>query len=179
LVLEATTSFFSDPDMMMVHHNAILMSANGDDLGTLIWPQLKQEPIAMWMALPPWFNLPGFTQLFRREIAATAFAWPSSVSPEIPNQTLVHDQWVTFISNALGKVGYINEPSRKMQTTWPKRHWLVLWSTQLAEKTTILVGKQNRDIPAVREICCPKINRSCFGLQGIAGEPPRQRAHGI
>jgi glycosyltransferase involved in cell wall biosynthesis len=111
--LEATTAFFSDPDMMMVHHNAILISANGDDLGNLIWPQPKQEPIAMRMALPPWFNVPGLTQLFRREIASTAFAWPSSISPETANQTLVHDQWVTFISNSLGKVGYINEPLAK------------------------------------------------------------------
>src|SRR5260370_13344110 len=73
----------------------------------------KQQEIVDWMELPPWFNVPGFTQLFRREILSATALWPMSLSAETANQPLIHDQFVTFISNSLGKVGYIDRPLAK------------------------------------------------------------------
>jgi glycosyltransferase involved in cell wall biosynthesis len=162
--LERQSLFFSDPDMMMVHHNARLISASGDDLGEL-WTHLKQEPIAMWMALPPWFNVPGFSQLFRREIAAANFAWPSSVSAEKPDQTLVHDQWVTFMSNSLGKVGYINEPLVKYrqheqnalgwnpveQTILKRMQYWLENRTEIYQRAETSAGQKSSSLLAVQE----------------------------
>jgi glycosyltransferase involved in cell wall biosynthesis len=100
-------SYFGDPDVLLVHHNAQLINAQGRSLGPL-WPQAPQPPIANPLTLEPWFTVLGFTQMFRRAIGEMSEGWSRSIAPNVDGHPMTHDQWIVFLASALGKVAYLH-----------------------------------------------------------------------
>ena len=101
---------FADPEVVLVYHNADVVTDEGERLGTLIGRATRQpilKPLAAGPFLP--FAL-GFTEVFRRTLIKFSDLWPNSYDPDDPSQPLGHDQWVFFLANVFGVITYLDEP---------------------------------------------------------------------
>jgi hypothetical protein len=61
------------------------------------------------MSFHPMAHVLGFTMVFRSLLLRLSDLWPNSIDHLNPSEPMGHDQWF-FLSSALGKVGYIDEP---------------------------------------------------------------------
>jgi glycosyltransferase involved in cell wall biosynthesis len=168
--LEKAAAYFSDPEVMMVHHNVLLFNDVYPDIGALA-TEPPQSAIADKLTLPPWIGILGFTQLFRRELCNTFFAWPKSTMAEDKTKQMVHDQWITFVANSVGKVAYIHQPlARYRQHTSNTIGWSV-------EKTTFLKKMRHRleNRSAVYLHLADASHRRATALLEIADALPMQR----
>ena len=98
---------FNDPEVILVHHNADMIDADGTPIGQLR-REPPQPPIAEPLSLDPWFVVPGHTQVFRRVIADFGEAWPSSIDFYTDSQPMAHDQWSVFLCAVLGRIVYLD-----------------------------------------------------------------------
>jgi glycosyltransferase involved in cell wall biosynthesis len=98
---------FEDPDVILVHHNADMIDAQGSSIGLLRW-EAPQPDVAEPLSLEPWFVVPGFTQVFRRAIAHISEAWPASVDFYVDFHPMAHDQWSMFLCSILGRIVYLD-----------------------------------------------------------------------
>jgi glycosyltransferase involved in cell wall biosynthesis len=110
--LERCVSLFDDPTVMLVYHNADVMRNDGVVIGNLdsyAPPQPRNDPLT----IGPWLHGPGFTQVFRRTLAAYTDLWAESIDEENPEDRLVHDKWFPMLATVLGVIAYIHEPLAK------------------------------------------------------------------
>lgn len=115
--LSMVAAGFADDEVLMVHHNARVFSAERGIMGNLtgnsqpsrVFPPLSRTPFEM---------APGFTQTFRRCLLplselreATVDYWnPHEAREGGPSHTpMAHDQWIFMMASALGKVSYLRD----------------------------------------------------------------------
>lgn len=103
--LETAVTPFSDPETMLVYHNALVVSPTGAAGAKL---QGSAE-IQRWepMAGPPWMFALGFTQVFRRSLVQFDRLWPNSVDQNCDGEPLAHDQWYFFLASVIGRIVYL------------------------------------------------------------------------
>lgn len=97
---------FGDPEVLLAHHDATLIDAEGRRLGPL---RTRRRG--------PWDVVPGFAQLFRRRLLAFAPLQPRSVDPlwaiaaarDPAAKALAHDQFFLFWADALGRIVHVPE----------------------------------------------------------------------
>ena len=105
--LERMTAPFGDPDVLLAHHDATLIDAEGRRLG----------PPLLTRRRGPWDVVPGFAQLFRRRLLAFAPLQPRSVDPlwaiaaarDPASKAMAHDQFFLFWADALGRAAHVPE----------------------------------------------------------------------
>lgn len=102
--ISETLKCFDDPSVMLVHHNANVVDANGRFLRVALNERMLREKLA-----PRFFAL-GFTEVFRSELLAFSYLRDLSIDHQKPSQELAHDQWMFFLAASLGKVVYIEKP---------------------------------------------------------------------
>jgi glycosyltransferase involved in cell wall biosynthesis len=100
---------FSDPEILLVYHNADVVSNDGEHIGRLNEFAAKHA-ISYPMSINPMSYPLGFTQVFRRTIARLSTFWPHSLDPNHPGEPMAHDQWFFFLASVLGRIGYVKEP---------------------------------------------------------------------
>jgi glycosyltransferase involved in cell wall biosynthesis len=100
---------FEDPDVILVHHNADMIDAQGNPIGLLRW-EPPQPVVAEPLSLEPWFVVPGFTQVFRRAIVNMSGAWPASIDFYVDSHPMAHDEWNVFLCSMLGRIVYLDAP---------------------------------------------------------------------
>jgi glycosyltransferase involved in cell wall biosynthesis len=102
---------FQDPDVLLVYHNAEVITETGELLGSL--NRYSSAPITPPLSLCPLRRTPfalGFTQLFRRRIIEFSDLWEMSLSCQDLLDPMPHDRWVAFIASVFGSIAYIHKP---------------------------------------------------------------------
>jgi glycosyltransferase involved in cell wall biosynthesis len=95
---------FDDPSVMLVHHNANIVDANGRCLRLALNRQMLKEKLA-----PRYFAM-GFTEVFRRELLNFTDLWDLSLDHQEPTEKMAHDKWVFFLAASLGKIVFLDKP---------------------------------------------------------------------
>jgi glycosyltransferase involved in cell wall biosynthesis len=101
---------FRDPTVLLVHHNAEVVTEAGKRLGNL--DHLASGPMTPPLSLCPIRQMGaplGFTELFRRSILAFSGLWKMSLDYNDLSAPMAHDQWMFFISSVFGHIVYINK----------------------------------------------------------------------
>jgi glycosyltransferase involved in cell wall biosynthesis len=107
--LKICTALFEDSGILLCYHNALAFVTNGERLGTL-HEFASNAPIIHPLTIHPWSLSPGFTQLFRRDLLDISPHWEWLVDQRKITEPMAHDQWFFFLSSALGKIAYIDQP---------------------------------------------------------------------
>jgi glycosyltransferase involved in cell wall biosynthesis len=101
--------FAGDPEILLVHHNAHIVTADGRRTRLLIPPGRHPASFAHLTA-PPWLVSHGFTQTFRRELLDFQDLWDGSVDAGAPNEHMSHDQWYLFFASVFGRIVWVERP---------------------------------------------------------------------
>jgi glycosyltransferase involved in cell wall biosynthesis len=107
--IETMQRAFEDQQVLLAYHNATLITAKGATIGKLYRNGQRQrvfEPLTRH----PWLVVPGFMQVFRRELTEFAVHHPASYDVDWPGQPLAHDRWFLFLASVFGRMVYIGEP---------------------------------------------------------------------
>ena len=108
--LAATAALFDqNPDVLLVHHNANILAADGTHVGLLAPPGRHPECYGPLTA-PPWLVSHGFTQTFRRELLVFQDLWVDSLDAAVAGERMTHDQWHLFFASILGDIRWIDTP---------------------------------------------------------------------
>jgi hypothetical protein len=97
---------FRDPEVLLVHHNANLVSEQDAVLGHLVAsraPRRVTPPLAKQPNLYPL----GFTQVLRRSLTSWDDLWPMCVNENDAGKVVAHDRWYPFLASVLGKTVYL------------------------------------------------------------------------
>jgi glycosyltransferase involved in cell wall biosynthesis len=101
---------FRDPAVLLVHHNADVVTDAGERLGNL--DHFASGPIAPPLSLCPirWQGSPlGFTEVFRRSLLEFSSLQEKSLRYNGLTDPMFHDQWVFFLASVFGNIVYVNE----------------------------------------------------------------------
>jgi glycosyltransferase involved in cell wall biosynthesis len=106
--IEMSVKPFSDPEVLLVYHNADIVTDEGRLIGSLA-KRAPKESILLPMSSGPWLHALGFTQIFRRSLLRLSDLWPDSIDQTLFDQPLAHDQWFFFLATVFGKIAYLDE----------------------------------------------------------------------
>lgn len=101
---------FRDPTVLLVHHNAEVVTEAGERLGSL--NNFASVPITPPLALCPIRRMGtplGFTEVFRRSILQLSRLREKSLDYNDLSKAMAHDQWVFFVASVFGSIVYIDE----------------------------------------------------------------------
>ena len=107
--IEASVKPFSDAEVLLTYHNADVVAADGERIGTLT-ERVPRQQVLPALSSGPWLHALGFTEVFRRSLLQWSDLWPRSLDQDRRGQPLAHDQWFFFLASALGTIVYIDEP---------------------------------------------------------------------
>src|SRR4029079_5343975 len=62
------------------------------------------------LARDPWLVIPGFMQVFRRQLTQYTALAPLSYDFDGPGRPLSHDRWFAFLASVLGRIVYVGRP---------------------------------------------------------------------
>ena len=104
--LRIATECFDDPDVLLVFHNARVVSDLGHPIGTLYPTSMRPR---RWTPLSgaPWSFSPGFSQVFLRSLLEFDDLWEASQDENAEGEKLPHDRWYFFLASVLGSVRYL------------------------------------------------------------------------
>jgi glycosyltransferase involved in cell wall biosynthesis len=107
--LAIVTRAFDDRDVLLAYHNALLINAANKRVSHLYHgtPRGRRYPP---LSRHPWLVVPGFLQVFRRELLDFSVLHANSRDVYWPDATLPHDRWFFLLASVLGTVVYINKP---------------------------------------------------------------------
>jgi glycosyltransferase involved in cell wall biosynthesis len=100
---------FSDPEVLLVHHNADVIYEGTSRTATLESrkPGLSMHPP---LTLSPWSATRGFTQMLRRSLSQFSDLWPTSLDEIYSQERIAHDKWFLFLASVFGTVTYMHVP---------------------------------------------------------------------
>ena len=107
--LETCIAYFNDSDVLLTYHNAIVIGADRQPIGTL---DAYSAPLTVNppLSISPWQYGPGFTQIFRRHLTSLLKFWSTSLDQHELDQPMAHDKWFFFLASVLGSIVYVKEP---------------------------------------------------------------------
>jgi glycosyltransferase involved in cell wall biosynthesis len=106
--LAACLRRFSDSAVLLVYHNAQVVSENMVPLGDLSYLGRSISNIPQFGLGPLLFPL-GFTMTFRRDLLKFEDHWKKSVNYDFEGKPESHDQWIPFLANTFGPTVYLEE----------------------------------------------------------------------
>jgi len=107
--IEVVAAPFSDPDVLLVYHDANVVTDSGEQIGSLIERVPKQQILGP-LSSGPFLHALGFTETFRRSLLQFSDLWPQSLDQDRLGDPLAHDQWFFFLASVFGTIVYIDEP---------------------------------------------------------------------
>lgn len=105
--LEKMAQVFSDPDVLLAYHNALVPSLTHTRLLHSAAEEetaLREEPMA------PFKSPNGLLMLFRADLRRFNDLWDLTIDQNEGDVILAHDQWYFFLARVLGKVHFVDEP---------------------------------------------------------------------
>lgn len=107
--IAACVSRFTEPEILLVYHNAEVVTDDGRRMGNLNTFSASRA-VSSPLSVKPLSHVLGFTQVFRSSLLDLSDLWPMSIDHQSDNEPMAHDQWFYFLASILGKIGYLNEP---------------------------------------------------------------------
>jgi glycosyltransferase involved in cell wall biosynthesis len=107
--LAAMERVFDEPDVYLAFHNATVITRDGAAYGRMYKAKSGIE-LSAPLSRNPWLVIPGFLQIFRRNLTRFSFLHASSLDVDWPDQTLPHDRWFYFLASVLGRIAFVGEP---------------------------------------------------------------------
>jgi glycosyltransferase involved in cell wall biosynthesis len=107
--IEVMEPVFEDPEVLLAYHNATLTSARGAGM-TRLYGGSRGVRVYEPLTRDPWLVIPGFMQIFRRELTAFSALHALSYDVDWPGNPLAHDRWFVFLASVLGRIAYVGEP---------------------------------------------------------------------
>ena len=101
---------FDEPEVYLAFHNATVITRQGKACGRLYKAAGPGIEMSAPLGRNPWIVVPGFTQMFRRELTRFSFLHPASVDVDWPGETLPHDRWFYFLASVFGRIAFLGEP---------------------------------------------------------------------
>jgi glycosyltransferase involved in cell wall biosynthesis len=101
---------FRDPAVLLVHHNAEVVTDAGKRLGSL--NHFASVPMAPPLSLCPIRRKGtplGFTEVFHRSLLQLSKLREISLDHNNLSKSMAHDQWVFFVASVFGNIVYIDE----------------------------------------------------------------------
>jgi glycosyltransferase involved in cell wall biosynthesis len=107
--IAATVEPFTDSEVLLVHHNADVLSEHNSYIDTL---SRRTTGLSIYLPLSfPWAQARGFTQVQRRSLLRFSDLWSLSFDEEgRERERLSHDIWFFFLASVFGRVGYVHSP---------------------------------------------------------------------
>ena len=100
--------FAQGGDILMVYHNAMVVSASGTPVRPLY--ALPPSPaIAPALSLQPWFFSFGYAQVFRRDLLGALPFWAGLRDAYDPDRDMGHDVFFFALEATLGRVAYLHD----------------------------------------------------------------------
>jgi glycosyltransferase involved in cell wall biosynthesis len=100
---------FDDSDMMLAFHNATLINAEGRPID-LLYNGSDGVVTSAPLTRHPWLVVPGFTQMFRRDLTRFSSLHSASRDVDWPGERLAHDRWFYFLASVLGRIAFVRKP---------------------------------------------------------------------
>jgi glycosyltransferase involved in cell wall biosynthesis len=92
---------FNDADVLMVYHDADVVTAEGEVIGIVDQSGLSKPLGSSWPH--PFGSVFGFTQIFHRSLLSLSELWSMSLDHAEPGETVMaHDQWYFFLASTFG-----------------------------------------------------------------------------
>ena len=105
--LETCLPHFSDPELLLLYHNAMVIDEEGQGNGRLY--DLATERLALNLKpIGPWNYCNGLVQIFRSRLREYDDLWDQSIS-HVTADILSHDRWYFFLAQVLGRVDFLDE----------------------------------------------------------------------
>ena len=108
--LASVAARFEASDVLLVHHNATLVDAEGRYLGKIDEGGGLGDIDTDRMAASPWRFPQGFAMTFRRDLLALSPLRERSIDYLTGTDPLAHDQWIYLVALVFGRIRYIPEP---------------------------------------------------------------------
>jgi glycosyltransferase involved in cell wall biosynthesis len=101
--IEVCAESFEDPEVVLVYHDALVVTAGGEPIGPSAGGNAVLSASPMEYAL-------GFTQMFRRSLLGLSGLWPTSLDHNEPDVTerMAHDQWFFFLAFVFGAIVHLD-----------------------------------------------------------------------
>lgn len=105
--LAVMTGCFDDADVLLAYHNAVLVNSDGKRTRPL-YPQYGAHypPLSRH----PWLVVPGFLQVFRRELVEYSALYPKARDLHWPDLPMPHDRWFVLLASVLGSIAFVGRP---------------------------------------------------------------------
>jgi glycosyltransferase involved in cell wall biosynthesis len=123
---------FTDPDVLLVFHNARVIDNEGRPIGKLFTRTTSKTYLPL--SSRAWMIVPGLVQTLRRSLLRFTPLHPRSIDPYCPGEPMPHDLWYPFWASVFGKMVYI--PDTLVQYRQHKDNtsgWQVGWFSYLRE----------------------------------------------
>ena len=101
---------FRDPAVLLVHHDAEVVTEAGEPLGSL--NHFASAPMAPPLSMCPIrrHGTPlGFTEVFRRSLLQLSHLRERSLDYNDLREPMAHDQWVFFVASVFGNIAYVDQ----------------------------------------------------------------------
>jgi glycosyltransferase involved in cell wall biosynthesis len=101
---------FADPEVLLVYHEAMAVTADGNPLATIERP--SSPPAVGFLQSRPMDYALGFTQVVRRSLLGLSAFWYASLDHKERQrrEKMAHDQWFFFLASVFGTITRIDEP---------------------------------------------------------------------
>ncbi len=100
---------FDNEDVLLAYHNAVLISDANKRVAHL-YPGTSSQKVFPPLSRHPWLVIPGFLQVFRRELVEFMSLHAKSRDLYWPEAALPHDRWFVLLASVLGSIAYVGEP---------------------------------------------------------------------
>jgi glycosyltransferase involved in cell wall biosynthesis len=100
---------FDDPNLLLAFHNATLIDAEGRTI-CLLYSGSDGIVTSGPLTRHPWLVVPGFTQMFRRDLTRFSALHSASRDVDWPDESLAHDRWFYFLASVLGRIAFVRKP---------------------------------------------------------------------
>lgn len=100
---------FDDRDVLLAYHNAVLIGPAGKRTGRL-YPASGGAKTFPPLSRHPWLVIPGFLQVFRRELVDYSSLYGEARDLHWPDLPMPHDRWFVLLASVLGSVVFVAQP---------------------------------------------------------------------
>lgn len=102
----------SDPSVALIAHSAVVVDEALKPSG-ISWPRYRRRVVLEGRRLPIWWNCPGFSLAFRRDlvplIREMSFAKLAARGASLSEQSS-HDIWTATVAQSVGKIALLPDP---------------------------------------------------------------------
>lgn len=108
--IERCLAPFSDPDLLLCHHDARIVNDALENIGSLHNEGLGRTPVRANMMRSLWSSPRGFTQVFRAGLMELAPFRRHSLDHNVGgDEMMAHDQWTYLVATSFGKTVFLDE----------------------------------------------------------------------